>query len=51
LPKAKGAIDVVRQSGGKNLPMILLIDFTQFDLGFFKALPTRVLSCIFRNVF
>jgi len=42
IAEAEQAIDTVKQSVGKNLPMILLIDFSQFDLGFTQAMPKKI---------
>ena len=42
ISEAEQALEVVKNSVGKNLPMILLVDFTQFDMGFFQAVPKKI---------
>ena len=42
LENSQEALEVVKQNVGKNLPIILLIDFKQFDLGFGKIIPRDI---------
>ena len=42
LENSSEAIEIVKQNIGKNLPIILLVDFKQFDLGFGDIVPKRI---------
>ncbi len=42
IPNTKQTIDTIKQNIGKNLPVILLFDFKQFDLGFGEIVPRDI---------
>ena len=42
LENSDAALQMVKQNIGKNLPIILLVDFKQFDLGFGDIVPKKI---------
>lgn len=42
LQNSEEAIEMVKQNIGKNLPIILLVDFKQFDMGFGDIVPKDI---------
>lgn len=42
LENSDEAIEMVKQNIGKNLPIILLVDFKQFDMGFGDIVPKDI---------
>lgn len=42
LQNSEEALEMVKQNIGKNLPVILLVDFKQFDLGFGDIVPKDI---------